>query len=512
VTIVSEVTVRRLIGVAVAVPVALLTLLPPVGAADELAPPPPASDAGGFHGFGSFDTHAQGQVATLTAFLNAFREDNRLVGAVSEINGPPANARNIAALVQRGQAATFIYGVIGGPGGARGSLPDPPPGEAAAFFPSGPPESSFNGPITGAGVPQVVDGQFHAKATEFPTGRSEGAVTKLVDPGYFTVEQATVVSHTEPGDAGVTAEAVSVLRQVAVGPLLIQSLVSRAYAFVPATGDPKGIAFTVVEGATVNGTPVQVTDRGIVAADQANPLGQEQINQAMANAGFPQVRLLPSIAKPGDDHGSMSSTAGVLEVVKQDEKFGASNPQGVAGGGFSIGGAEAVITSAHCVPNCPGVGGEGDLLGGPPESGGPAGPSEAPSPSPATATASGTAESTGATPSPDSTSFTSTPDTGHSAGSETGGYSSLPSSGGGFNTGGGPSFDYSSTTSAVTPPSLDAAIGGRSSPAVGPVQQKAAAATSTIDPKTAAWVRDLYLMVGLAAGILFVAQRLARAF
>ena len=485
---------------------ALLALVPPVGAAPELGPPGPPSDAGGgFHGFGSFDTHAQGQVATGTAFLNAFREDNRLVGAVSEINGPPANSRNIAALVQRGQAATFIYGVVGGPGGARGSLPDPPPGEASAFFPSGPPESSFNGPITAAGVPQVVDGQFHAKATELPTGRSDGAVTRLVDPGYFSVEQATVVSHTEPVQAGVSAEAVAVLRQVAVGPLLIQSLVSRASAFVPMAGDPQGVASTVVEGATVNGTPVQVTDRGVVVSDTAKPLGQEQVNKAMANAGFPQVRLLPSIAKP-DGHGSMSSTAGVLEVVKHDEKFGASNPQGVAGGGFSIGGAEAIITSALCMPRCPSAGGDGDLLGSPSEPGR-AAPTERPSAAPATA--SGTSESAGE-PAAEATSSASTTDTGDSPGSETDRYTSVASSRGGLNAGGNPSPDDRSTAAAFTAPNVDAGSGGPSSAAVAPARQEAAPAASTLGPKAAAWLRDLYLAAGLAAALLFLGQRLTR--
>ena len=343
---------RRLMILAAAVPLALLALLPPVSA-DELGPPAPSGDdASGFHGFAQFDTHAQGQVATLTGFLNAFREDNRLVGAVSEINGPPANSRNIAAFFQRGQGATFVYGVIGGPGGARGTLPDPPPGEANAYYPTDPPESTWSGPITGAGFPQAVDSKFAAKATAVPTGRAEGAITALSDPGYFTAGQATVVSHTEPGDGGVAAESVSVVHQLQVGPLLIQNIVSRAYAFVPGSGEPKGIATTVVDGAKVGDTPVQITDKGIIVADKANPLGQEQVNKAMADAGFPQVRLLPSIAQPGDDGASVSSTAGTLEFVKQDEKFGASNPQGFSGGGFSIGGAEAIITSRRCAPDC----------------------------------------------------------------------------------------------------------------------------------------------------------------
>jgi hypothetical protein len=44
------------------------------------------------------------------------------------------------------------------------------------------------------------------------------------------------------------------------------------------------------------------------------------------------------------------------------------------------------------------------------------------------------------------------------------------------------------------------------------IQQRPAAAFTELGPKTADWVRDFYLMAGLALGIIFVGQRLARAF
>ncbi|HTC82688.1 MAG TPA: hypothetical protein VK848_14235, partial [Acidimicrobiia bacterium] len=69
----------------------------------------------------------------------------------------------------------------------------------------------------------------------------------------------------------------------------------------------------------------------------------------------------------------------------------------------------------------------------------------------------------------------------------------------------------SSSTTAATPPSLT--TGGRGEVAAGaPVRQQAAVAVTELGPKTAEWVRDLYLMAGLALGIIFVGQRLARAF
>ena len=512
---------RRLMFMAAAVPLALLTLLPAVQAGADLGPPAEAGGGGadGFHGFAGFDTHAQGQVATLTGFLNAFREDNSLVGALSEINGPPANSRNIAAFFQRGKGATFVYGVIGGPGGARGTLPDPPPGEANAFYPTDDPpyEMTWSGPITGAGIPQVVDSRFHAKASDVPTGRAEGAITALTDPGYFSIGQATVVSHTEPAEGGVLAESVSVVHQLQVGPLLVQNIVSRAYAFVPTSGDPKGIATTVIDGAKVGDTPVQITDKGIVVADKTNPLQQDQVNKKMAESGYPEVQLIPSVAKVGDDGSSVTATTGTLSFVKQDEKFGASNPQGFSGGGFSIGGAEAVVSTRRCSTECGGGGSSSDIVGGgtdnaPLPGGSSSSESTPPSGSdsqsydttPSASTAAGTTDSGGYGASSASTLTTD------SSGAGLGGSTNLStgSSGSGLSTATG----NSGSTTAVTP-SNEQAAPAVSTPGAGvAVQQQAAVAYTELGPKSAEWLRDLYLMAALALGIIFVGQRLARAF
>ncbi|HEY4410092.1 MAG TPA: hypothetical protein VGO87_09425 [Acidimicrobiia bacterium] len=515
------------------VPMALLSYLPRVEAGAELGPPADAgggAGAEGFHGFAGFDTHTQAQIATLTGFLNAFREDNSLVGTTSEINGPPANSRNIAAFFERGKGATFVYGVIGGPGGARGTLPDPPPGEANAFYPTDDPpyEMTWSGPITGAGVPQVVDSRFHAKATGVPTGRADGAVSALTDPGYFTVGQATAVSHTEPVEGGVAAEAVSVVHQLQVGPLLIQNIVSRAYAFVPTSGDPKGVATTVIDGAKVGDTPVQITDKGIVVADKTNPLGQDKVNKAMADAGYPEVQLIPSVAKAGADGSSISAAAGTLQFVKQDEKFGASNPQGFSGGGFSIGGADAEVSTRRCSPDCGGSAesggtssgsdtGTGPLPGNnsasePPSSGGS-------SPSPSSAAGSSNSGygsydsgSPGSGPSAALTTDTSGAGLTGSTGSGAGGASLSSGAGLGSSGTGGSSGDSGASTSA-TPPSASSG-GGASESASAPVavRQQAAVAVTELGPKSAEWLRDLYLMAALGLGIIFVGQRLARAF
>ena len=137
----AEVNVRRVFVLGVIATLGSVLFIAPGATGQALGPPPEAdggggdaggSDVGGFHGFSNFQTHAQAHVGSLVGYLSQFREENRLAGALSEINGPPANSRNIAGLYQRGEGAKFIYGVIGGGGGERGTLPDPPPGEVGA--------------------------------------------------------------------------------------------------------------------------------------------------------------------------------------------------------------------------------------------------------------------------------------------------------------------------------------------------------------------------------------------
>ena len=300
------------------------------------------ADAVGFHGFIAFDTHAQGQVATVLGFMGDLAEEDRLGGALAEINGPPAGSRDIAAFVQRGAAATYTYGVLGGPGGAAGVLPQPPPGEANAFYPAGPLEMTYTGPITGSGGGPVIDGRVHAKGTEDPTGLAEVALTRLELPGQFKVGQSQVTSHSEAVDGGVVAESVTVLHDIVIGPLHIGTMVSRASAFMSAAGGPpKATARTVVIGATVNGTPVELTDQGAVVGSNAAPGTQAEVNKALTQAGLTDVRLTPSSVVPGDD--TVDAVTGALRVVHRDPKFGAEHLQGIEGGGFTLGGAEARV-------------------------------------------------------------------------------------------------------------------------------------------------------------------------
>lgn len=353
---------RRTLVLSAAVAVGLFAVLPPVGAEEFGLPQVGGGDAGaaqpGFFGFQQLTTVAQGQIAT-GYFFAIGDEVNRLVGARSEIDGPPVNARTVAAFIQRGIGATYVYGVAGGPGGTSGALPDPPPGEAPGYYPTTPHESLFTGPLTATingGQARTVDGRFHSKAEEGASGSADAAVTNLDVPGYFTVRQADVTSRGTPVAAGVEAESVSVLRGLAIGPVHIDSLTSRAYGFVPsAPGDPKGEATTIVEGATVGKVPVQITDHGIVVADKSDPSAAKAVQDALKAAGLSDVRLLSSLAAPSQDNQQVQAQAGGLAVVHKDPEFGAKNPQGFQGGGFAVGGAEVTVSGQRCNPPCAGA-------------------------------------------------------------------------------------------------------------------------------------------------------------
>ena len=130
-----------------AVVLGLFAVLPPVGAQEAGAAGDAAAGGGNVPGFATVATHAQGQAAT-GYFFNVGNEENRLVGALSAIATPPASSTNVAALVQRGVVASFVYGMAGGGGpGKAGALPDPPPGRGGRLLP----RRAAGGQVPGAG-------------------------------------------------------------------------------------------------------------------------------------------------------------------------------------------------------------------------------------------------------------------------------------------------------------------------------------------------------------------------
>ena len=488
---------RRRMLLVPAVLLGLFAVLPPVGA-EEAGDVAGGSGGGGVPGFSAVAAHAQGQAAP-GYYFQVGNEENRLVGALSEVSWPPSLSQNVAALVQRGVAASFIYGMAGGGGpGKAGALPQPPPGEADAFYPAEPLESKYEGPVTTGAKGPVVDGRFYAKATDTPTGRSDSAVSNLEVPGQLKVNQAVVSSHTEPAEGGIAAESVSVLYGITLGPLQIETMVSRAYGFVSAVpGEPKAVATTVIDGATVNGTPVKITEKGVVVGDQAAPGAQEQVNAALAQAGYSDVRLVPSSAKPGEGNESVDAVTGTLRVVHRDDKM-AQQYQGFAGGGFAVGGAEVRVKGQRCGSGCPsGTGAIGDTPPSLPVGAEPVPtPSSAGAPAPAGSATDATAAGNGSGDAGLSSAAT---------GETFAGSSSVAASAAGSYLSGSASPSGTSTT-AVTPPSTSASLGlqtgtsGAAAPAgASPsAASLALAAASELNPKVANGLPDGVLIGAMA--------------
>ncbi|HUR74175.1 MAG TPA: hypothetical protein VMZ00_07855 [Sporichthya sp.] len=308
-----------------------------------------ATPAEGISGFSAVDSSAQGQMGS--GYLFAVGDEvSRLVGANAALTGPPDSSQAIAAFFQRGAGATYAYDFIGGgqPGKA-GALPQPPPGEAAAYYPANPPEALFAGPIsTAAGT--AADGRFYALAKPTPAAIADAAITNYTAAGQFSVEYAHVLSHTEPlAKGGVLAESTSTLFNLTIGPLTIRQMVSHAVGQLNPKGAPTAAASTVVYGATVAGQGVEITDHGVIVGGNAVPGGQESVNAALAQAGLSAISILPTTVGPGDTGDvSVNAVTGGLRVVYKNNDLGANNPQGFSGGGFSAGGAEI-----HLLGNLP---------------------------------------------------------------------------------------------------------------------------------------------------------------
>jgi hypothetical protein len=301
------------------------------------AAPAAANDPDPVPGFSAVETWTQGQV--FTGYLFAVGdEESRLIGASAVLNGPPAGSGAIAAFFQRGAGGTYVYDFLGGGGpGHPGALPDPPPGEADGFFPASPGSSTFAGPISTASG-QAADGRFHAEATPTPSAVADAAATDVNAAGQFVMEWAHINSHTEPVKGGVAASSTSVLHGLTIGPLRIDTLTSTATGLITPKGSPVGKVSTIVTGATVGGQPVQITDHGIVVAGNPTPAAQQQVNDAMAHAGYSGVAILPAQITTDED-GTFHAVTNGLQMIYRNDDLGANNPQGFSGGGMAFGGA-----------------------------------------------------------------------------------------------------------------------------------------------------------------------------
>ncbi len=304
--------------------------------------------------FADFDLAGQAQLATGCAFIAAV-ECDRLIGAQVQVT-KPSTVFALASVFQRGLATSYAWGssIGGGAGsgsGGKGIIPTFP-GEAVGLYPSEPREGTFAGPVTTAANGAVVDGRAHAKATEAPSGSAIFELQHVDVPEQLTVEDGVVFSRGGPVEQGVDVESMSVLENLVIAKVLkIRSLTSRAYGLIPGEpGEAQGVGYTSIEGASVNDTPVEITEKGITLGEQTQgeaekDEAQAQLRQALAAASIEDIRLTQATAVPGEDGQSIEVKSGLLQVVYNNKEFGAANPQGFSGGSFEVGGANVEIAA-----------------------------------------------------------------------------------------------------------------------------------------------------------------------
>jgi hypothetical protein len=332
---------RRLcIGLAVAV--ALLSSQGLAGAEEPTDSTTPAS------AFATFSILGQSQVAT--TWLYAVGEEDEHIGGAKVAVDKPENVAAIAAAFQRGTAAGYTYGATVGGGsnagaGGKGIAPEPPPGEADGQYPSSPDQMTWEGTLTSGAKGPVIDGRAHAKATGAPSGEAQFILQHFDVPGQLTVDHAVTASRGTPTAPGLEGESTSVVRGITIGKTIkIDSLISTTYALLPAaSGEIKAVGRTVVQGASVNGTPVEIGDTGIRVSDQGQGTAQkaqldEQLTKGLASANIEDIRLARATIDK-DDKGKVLIDAPSLVIKWRDKTVAANNPQGFSGGGLALGGA-----------------------------------------------------------------------------------------------------------------------------------------------------------------------------
>jgi hypothetical protein len=370
----------RRLSIGVVVAVALLSAAGPAGADES----PDSSGPGS--AFATFSVLGQSQVAT--TWLYAVGEEEEHIGGAMVAVDKPENVAAVAAAFQRGTAAGYTYGATVGGGsnagaGGKGIAPEPPPGEADGQYPSSPPEMTWEGTLTSAAKGMVIDGRAHAKATGAPSGVAQFTLQHLDVPGQLTVDHAVTASRGAPTAAGLQGESSSILRGITIGKTVkIESLISTTSALMPASpGETKAAGRTVVQGASVNGVPVEIGDAGIRISDQGQGTAQkgqldEQLTKGLAGANIEDIRLARATTVKGDD-GSVRIDAPALVIKYRDKTLAANNPQGFSGGGLGLGGAALSLqgqrptydsgtgSTEQQMPHSTEGGGHGSVDGGP---------------------------------------------------------------------------------------------------------------------------------------------------
>ena len=289
-----------------------------------------ASPAGGAELF-SFDLRSGARAYTY------FNEDAKDAG----IGFPGVPVNESRAELQNGPVG---YGLssLGWPGplaSNAGSLilvlnPSAPPQANQANYPvraearTGPePPTTENNTVPGTSMKATATADMVEATTTM--GAAAG------DPGAFgpTASHALTKTTTSGGEAVSSSE----LRDVVIGPITFESIVSVASAKTDGT-KAEADAQTQVTGMEVGGQPAYFDDEGLKIGEQnqpANAVANQIAQQALEQAGFQIV-----IGVPTKEVDGATATATAPSIIITHP--GGTNP----GGGIILGGATAQVTGA----------------------------------------------------------------------------------------------------------------------------------------------------------------------
>ena len=151
------------------------------------------------------------------------------------------------------------------------------------------------------GNPQVAAGTMRAALDEKGPAANADTLTaggQLV-PGVSVTAAASLIKVDLSGGRAITV-ATSILQGVTIAEALtFESVVVEATSAPDGAG--KTIATVQVTGAAVNGTPVVLTDTGVVVADQSTPVDSGEVAGALEQAGIELVAPGQRSAQPGAD-------------------------------------------------------------------------------------------------------------------------------------------------------------------------------------------------------------------
>jgi hypothetical protein len=255
---------------------------------------------------GSFTTLARADAFRVSVSATGF-----VVSELTDTSGPEAQSKldglgtstGFASLLYPGDTVATTPGL--GVSQVFGALKQPPP--TVPSYPltvssqsSGQPDANLSqGPVTLAAHSSNQSSTGHAAAAG-------------VDSGGNSLGKAVSDSSVKVGDTGkLTSDASSDVESITIGGILrIGAMVATAHSETSPDGKPATTSSFRTEGVTIAGTPVGISDKGLVLAGSTQPLPDtSSLAQALSAAGITVQPIKPVTQDGAVSSGGVSITA-----------------------------------------------------------------------------------------------------------------------------------------------------------------------------------------------------------